>query len=349
MTLADTRPYNRSVHSVLRVATAAAAVALFAFPSARAAGAQTGQVDVGDAAILNVQMKSGSLIIKTWDRRTVAIETSGSATWQHFAPDQVRGRIPLQMLIPAQSMRTLSGQDATLPPEIFVLPQLSGQPHDGVVVTGDGDVTVTVPASTALIVARVDRGPVTLRGYHNGVFVLQVLTGSMHLRNVSGSGFAQLVRGGPMIIQGSDFTRIRARSAVSNIFIAGTHSTQIEVTSIFGSIVYDNGSFAPGLARFESQYGNVALGVAGSGAQVGAHSSTGRVFTSFSRPVNLTNRNGSTQATFNGGGPVVTATARNGSVLLYDGSLRQHPRLMLNLTPAMQRFRRPPPTPRRRP
>jgi hypothetical protein len=204
-------------------------------------------------------------------------------------------------------------------------------------------VIITIPASTALVLARVDRGPLTLRGYHNGAFVLQVLTGSVHLRNVTGTGFAQLVRGGPMVIQGSDFTRLRARTAVSNVFIGGTHSTQIEVTSIFGSIVYDNGTFAPGLARFESQYGNVALGVAGSGAQIGAHSNSGRVFTSFSRPVNLTNRNGNTQAIVNGGGPVVTATARNGAVLLYDGSLRQHPHLMLNLTKPI--IRRPPTPP----
>ena len=60
----------------------------------------------------------------------------------------------------------------------------------------------------------------------------------------------------------------------------GCTSHQIEASSKYGSIVYDNGKFQPGLARFESDHGNVALGVRG-GAQIGAHSGSGHIVSTF--------------------------------------------------------------------
>ncbi|MGR4064670.1 MAG: hypothetical protein ACLQPV_04405, partial [Vulcanimicrobiaceae bacterium] len=71
-------------------------------------------------------------------------------------------------------------------------------------------------------------------------------------------------------------------------------------------------SFQPGLARFESQRGNVALGVGSGTASFGAHSAQGRV-------VNAYDGRGADASA-----PVVTATSQTGNVLLYRGSARDN-------------------------
>jgi hypothetical protein len=124
---------------------------------------------------------------------------------------------------------------------------------------------------------------------------------------------------GPVIAHASSFDRLRVRTGTGNAVFDGVHAKQIEVSSVFGSILYDGGSFEPGLAHFETQNGDVAIGVNGP-ADLGGRSSTGRVYTNFDHPAQVTE--GGSHATVGGGGPLVTATSATGNVFFYDGSLR---------------------------
>ncbi|HET9096945.1 MAG TPA: hypothetical protein VFN37_09805, partial [Candidatus Baltobacteraceae bacterium] len=122
---------------------------------------------------------------------------------------------------------------------------------------------------------------------------------------------------------------------------------QIEASSINGSIAYDNGTFVPGVARFESQNGNVAIGVAGGGARIDAHSSGGRIFAGFEGGAAVSGSPTDAQVLIGSGGPVVTANSQRGGVYLYNGSLRAHGRLqgawqpigrILRVRPSEQKF-----------
>ncbi|HXO16585.1 MAG TPA: hypothetical protein VN909_00285, partial [Candidatus Dormibacteraeota bacterium] len=90
-----------------------------------------------------------------------------------------------------------------------------------------------------------------------------------------------------------------------------------------------------GLARFESEHGNVALGVRGN-AQIGAHSGAGHVISSFADDAQVRGDPTTKQATVGSGGPVVTATSRNGTVYLYSGSMSDHPHVRQELSGSTQ-------------
>ncbi|MEO9170258.1 MAG: hypothetical protein ABI278_03715, partial [Candidatus Aquilonibacter sp.] len=192
---------------------------------------------------------------------------------------------------------------------------------------------------TALVIANVKRGDVAITGYKNGVFVAHIGGGSMQLDNVSGTGAIQ-VNNGEVIARNSDFARLRVRTVRGNMQFENCNATQIEATSLMGSILYDNGNFQPGLARFESERGNVMLGVAGSGVQIGAHSSVGQIYSDSSAV-----QAGQTdaQATLGRGGPVVTATSGTGSVIFYNGALRNHPALARRFGQRVRRLQQKPP------
>ncbi len=292
---------------------------------ARATAAQ--QIAVGPNPWLDVQLQSGTLTVNTWDRPDVQISSSGRLDVKHVGASVADPRIPRQYTAWSQSVSTGSG-DARLPEESFVLPQLQGSSHDAVVADGQGNTTITVPRGTALVTARVGTGQLNLNGYH-GAFITQVRDGGISFNHVDGSGYAEALRG-PIQATDSTFDRLRARTATGNMFFRGCTSHQIEATSKYGSIVYDNGRFQPGLAHFESEHGNVALGVRG-GAQIGAHSGTGHVVSSFHNGSAATRNRNSTQETVRGGGPVVTAVSKHGSVFLYNGSVGAHPRVQAEL------------------
>jgi hypothetical protein len=239
--------------------------------------------------------------------------------------------MPFQLTFFAQTIDAPDGE-LMLPPEPFILPPLDPSPHDAVAFNGVGSLTITIPNGTPLLVTRVGEGEVAIDHYHGGTFFATVRAGLLHIDDVSGTGGFQ-VNNGPAIVQNSNFDRIRARTSRGNIFFEKTNARQIEVTSLTGSIVYDNGSFEPGLARFETQRGNIALGIGRGGAQIDAHSGSGQVLSegSFAR------------------GPVVTATSGTGVVMYYSGSLRSHPNLarQLPMRPGhrIPRARRRPPNP----
>jgi hypothetical protein len=248
-----------------------------------------------------------------------------------MAPSDVDPGIPKQLQISSQRIQTEYGLVA-LPAESFVLPELPGE-HDAVMAQGSGTMTIMIPRGTAMVIAHVRAGHLTLDNYH-GVFVSHVRSGSISLDHVGGTGFVESMRG-RIAATNSTFDRLRVRTATGNIFFQGCTSHQIQASSVYGSIVYDNGQFQPGLARFDSEHGNVALGVRG-GAQIGAYSGSGHVLSSFPNDTQIRGNPNTQQATVGGGGPIVTATSKNGSVYLYSGSMNDHPSVRQELSGSMQ-------------
>jgi hypothetical protein len=134
------------------------------------------------------------------------------------------------------------------------------------------------------------------------------------------AAFVQMMNGRLDVVD-SSFDRLRARGNNATFVFEHNRARQIEVTTVSGSIVYDNGTFDPGLARFESTNGSIAIGVA-SGAQIAARSGDGRVYSMWDKRTPIDQRSdGEASATVAGGGPVVNAVTAHGSVFLYDGSL----------------------------
>lgn len=287
------------------------------------------QIDVGPAPVLNVQQMTGTVTVQTWDRQQVQVVTDGQVNVEHLDAANTEPMLPKQINIPPQTIQTPNGP-VSLGPEPFVLPPLEGAQHDAVVARGNGNTTITIPRGTALVIARIGRGRLSLNDYH-GVFVAHVRNGGILMNHVDGSGFAETLRG-PVIATDSNFDRLRVRTAMGNMLFNGCTSRQIEANSQYGSIVYDNGKFQPGLARFESEHGNVALGVQG-GAQIGAHSDSGHVVSSFHTDAQAQTHGdaNTTQTTLRGGGPVVTAASKDGSVYLYNGTVRDHPEVQAQL------------------
>jgi hypothetical protein len=284
-------------------------------------------VSVGANPVLNVQLDSGTLNVRTWNRPDVSVQTDGSVDVRHVPSSAVDPNLSHQYTAWSQNVATPHG-DVTLPEESFVMPQLQGSSHDAVVARGRGNTTIMVPRGTALVTAHVGTGQYNLSDY-NGAFIAHVDNGGISMSHVNGSGYAEAVNG-PVHASNSTFDRLRVRTATGNMLFRGCTSHQIEASSQYGSIVYDNGSFQPGLARFESVHGNVALGVRGS-AQIGAHSGSGHIVSSFHNGAQVHNGSNVTQATVRGGGPVVTADSKSGSVYLYNGSVRTHPRVQAEL------------------
>ncbi len=229
-----------------------------------------------------------------------------------------------------------------LPAESFVLPELAPIPHDAIIANGTGNVTIMIPRGTAMVLAHQRAGHLTISNY-SGVFIAHSHRATISLDRVSGTGFVESLRG-RILATSSSFERLRVRTATGDMYFRNCTSHQIQANSAYGSIVYDDGHFQPGLARFESDHGNVALGVNG-GAQIGAHSGSGHVVSNFRNEADVRGNHATKQARVRGGGPVVTATSKNGSVYLYSGSMRDHPRVRQELNGSTRlpgRFRRPP-------
>jgi Putative adhesin len=285
---------------------------------------------VGPSPIVRVLMSTGKLTIATSDSPQVTVSTSGAIDVQHLGPNDPGAQFPPDILIPPQSVQAEQGM-ITLMRENFVLPHLPAGPHDAIVVRGQGDTTITIPRNTALVFAHVRAGRITIQNY-NGIFVAHSRVGGIFLQHVGGTGFAQSLRGS-VNADDSTFARLRVRTGTGNMLFRNCVAHQIEASSTYGSIVYDNGQFQPGLARFESQYGNVAVGVQnqGNGVQIGAHSGSGHIVSNYSDGTQVTGGDSDTEARVRGGGPVVTTSSQTGSVYLYNGSMAAHPAVQQNL------------------
>lgn len=317
-------------------ASAALAVAL-ALTSA--ACARAADIAVGASPVVSVQLRSGYLRVVTWNRPDVEVETGGHIGWQHFDAASVRGHIPHDITLWAQHVTNARGESFNLPAEQFVLPALPPGNHDALVIRGGGPTVIHLPASTQMLAVRIaGSGIVRIEGYRGAAFAALVHQGGIALEGVHSSGVAQVGRG-PILAENSTFGRLRARNALGNIFMRGVTATQIDVGSVGGSILAENMRFHTGLARFQSQRGNVVLGVSGA-AQVNAQGRGARAIATSFHDAHQISRSGSgARAIVDGGGPIVTALSPRGRVVLFDGSIASHPRLARHVPAIARAFR----------
>jgi hypothetical protein len=289
-----------------------------------------------DAPIVRINIRHGNVTIRTWNRSAVALDADPALLVQRRTTNETG--VPGPVLIP-RAEQSSDGVPAELPSESFVLNPFPAGPREALLIRSPpGDpgfpaamtpatsVTITVPSDTLFVIAHTADGSIDLHDFRSGTFVGFVGRGRITLANDGGTAFAQTGRG-PLVIEDSSFDRLRARSLYGNMTFVRCNVRQIEATSVAGSIVFDDGGFEPGLARFESARGDVAVGALGA-VQLSAHTGgPGRVYTSFQPGTRLWGRDGEGAADVGDGGPVVTATSEEGNVFLYDGSLREHPEM----------------------
>ena len=292
------------------------------------------------APIVRINIREGAVVVRTWDREAISIDGDPSLSIERRTAQESGQDVAIAM-----PLMTAPDADASLPPESFVTAPIPAGPRQVVVIksrphTPRGPVVVTIPSDTAFVYARAAGGSLDVSDYRSGTLVALTRNGRMLLSNVGGTVFAQSLHGA-VVARNSSFDRVRARSLFGNVTFERCTVRQIEATTVAGSIVYDGGSFAPGLARFESTRGNVAIGASGN-VQYGAHASgDGRVYTNFVGRAQIDARGGATNAVVGEGGPVVTATTQGGSVFLYDGSLRGRAQLPPEWQPAVETLQRP--------
>jgi len=319
------------------------------------AAAESSLVDVGDQAVVIVQVagRGNAVTIRTWDRPSVEVDSGDvPATITHRMTAFGTVRMPLAAPIPPMPYVAHDGAgqvtgQGVLPPEDFPYSGFRPGPHDVVRISAEAGarLTVTVPASTGLLQTRVGGGLTTIDGYRGAdLFVVQNY-GRVQMNGVTTTAFLQMINGALYAV-GSSFDRVRVRANAANIIFERCRSKQIEATSVSGAIVYDGGTFDPGLARFESQTGNIALGVTAP-AELAGRTQDGRVYTQFERGTPIAQpADGAATATYEGGGPLVNAITTHGSVYLYDGSLANRRAVAPEWRPVQQLFsahRRPAP------
>ena len=325
-----------------------AAAVLFALPVIAAVTARVSAapalVDVSPQPVILIQ-HTQPVWITTWDRPQIAIDAGGEFPQIDRRPDRLAGTnpaTPYSVPIPAQAVAGPSGAPIVLGPENFPVTLPPGR-HDTVRIVLPPDVAnVTIPADT--VVLSINGLAATQIVNYRGQLIAQQQDGPLVLRGVSGEAFAQNLRG-PIFVTDSSFDRLRTRTAASNTVFQRVEVRQIEATSTFGSILFNNGSFEPGLARFETVTGHVALGVNG-GANVAVRAQPGQIFQRFDRPTPFVDRGGEANAMIGGGGPLVNVVTRQGRVYLYDGSildkraLPQHWNQIRAPLERLERFRR---------
>jgi len=328
--------YSEEVHypgrRISRTIAAWAVYLLGFFIAPSIAGATVLEFPVGDQAFVHVNGRQAIITVKTWDRNAVQVDWpdgepftafKGSQNWIG-APVPIPGRPVKEKISPGNFV------DAALPSEEFPITGVAIGLHDSIRIKEDAPppdlvrsttdfshVTVTIPTSAKIVELQDGRGDVFLSDYRGNTFV----SGGgarVVLTNVSGDAFVQSMFGHLYALD-SNFDHLRARSNGADLVFERCHIKQIEASTLTGSIVYDNGSFEPGLARFESDRGNVALGVSGN-AQLGAHVQDGHIFSTFSGRSAVTGANDGSAVVGNGG-PLVNATSAHGNVYMYEGSI----------------------------
>jgi signal transduction histidine kinase len=309
---------------------------LFACFALTAGIARAKDIPMSASPVVNVVVTTGTLTIRTWRRSAVRIVTDGRIAWKRFNAGETAPRIPAEINSWAISVPTPRGL-AALPAEAFELPPLPRGPHDALTAEGSGNTVVTLPLRAALVIARVVNGSMTVRGY-DGILVAHVRRGSMRLVQIQGTAYAQVVAG-RIIVERSQLSRLRARTAIGGLFFEGCEASQIDATAVRGPIVYDDGTFRQGPGYFSTADGNIAIGIAYGAATISARSETSKIALALPRDAAVRKSDGSVIATFGGGGPFVSVLAQ-GNVALYAGRIAQHPALLssvrIGLPPLLQ-------------
>ncbi len=334
MTRGGPRRYDRPVAAVrdaLRRAAAGFAILLGLFHPVPASAA-TGSFLIGDQSVVQVLAGARSEItVKGWDRPNVQFDTDDEAAQVTRRPITFGTvQTPLSVAIPVQTISVrdpvtgVVGRGTLAPEEFPYASDFRAGAHDTVRIqtAEDSHITVMVPATTALLVTRIrnGQGVVSINDYRGGTLFAAAGSGRMMLNDVMSAAFVQLMNGRLDVVD-SSFDRLRARGNAATFVFEHNRARQIEVSTVSGNIVYDNGTFDPGLARFESTSGSIGIGVA-TGAQVAARSTDGHVYSMWDRRTPLDQRgDNDVSATIGGGGPVVNAVTGRGNVYLYDGAL----------------------------
>jgi hypothetical protein len=288
---------------------------------------------IGDQGVVSVISGARSQItVKAWDRPTVQFDGDDESVQVTRRPLTFgTPQNPLSVSIPLVNiaMRDPAGGAGigrgTLPPEEFpYASDFRAGVHDSIriVSAADSHITVMVPASTAILDARIrgGTGVIGVDDYHGGTMFVVNGGGRTTITNVMTAAFIQMMNGRLEVVD-SSFDRLRARGNTATFDFEHNRARQIEVSTVSGPIIYDNGTFDPGLARFESTSGSIGIGV-NSGAQISARSNDGHVYSMFDRRTPTDQRSdGEASATIAGGGPVVNAVTVHGNVYLYDGAL----------------------------
>ena len=296
------------------------------------AWAGSSSLDVSDQAVVNlaVRGRGNEITVRVWDRPTVQVDYAEETipTIDRRTIPFGTEKFPLAQQIPAQlyQLRDRDGvatSAGALAPEQFPYASFRPGPHDAVtVVAPEGSrIFLTVPATTGILVVRAGGAQTTIEGYRGANLFVAQNGGRVQLSGATTTAFVQMNYGLLYVADGS-FDRIRVRGIGAHDVFEHCRSKQIEATSVTGSILYDGGTFDPGLARFESENGNIALGV-NSGAQLVGRSEQGHVYTQFDRRGTTVDQraDGDATATFGGGGPLVNAISTRGNVYFYDGTL----------------------------
>jgi hypothetical protein len=320
-----------AVRDALRRAAAGFAILLGLFHPVPA-NAATGSFLMGDQSVVQVLAGARSEItVKGWDRPNVQFDTDDEAAQVTRRPITFGTvQTPLSVAIPVQTIAVrdpvtgVVGRGTLAPEEFPYASDFRAGAHDTVRIqtADDSHVTVMVPPTTALLVTRIKSGAgvVSISDYHGGTLFALAAGGRMMLDDVMSAAFVQLMNGRLDVVD-SSFDRLRARGNSAAFVFEHNRARQIEVSTVSGNIVYDNGTFDPGLARFESTNGSIGIGVA-AGAQVAARSTDGHVYSMWDRRTPLDQRgDNDVSATIGGGGPVVNAVTARGNVYLYDGAL----------------------------
>ncbi len=316
----------RGVEAVSRI-LGLASVGAFALGCAAAASADVTTIDDASAPIVRVNVVRGHVIVRTWDRPVVQIDAAPAVAIERRQINEDGG--DRSVLIPQATLVAPEGT-LTLGPEGFVVSTIPPGPRDVIFVRSlgpadIGDVTVTIPAGTVYLLVHDREGALDVHEYRGGTLVAFTGRGALRIADGGGTIFAQTGRG-PIVMTNVNADRIRSRTLAGNATFERCTVRQIEATSIAGSIVYDAGSFAPGLARFESSTGDVAIGTVGS-VQFGGRSSGGRVYTDVGADARVNEAAGTTNVGIGAGGPLVNAASDRGNVYLYSGTLHdQHDR-----------------------
>lgn len=293
------------------------------------ARAASSSFDVGDQAWIQIVVrgKANELTVRTWDRSTVQVDSGDDVpTIERRAIATGTPQYPLAAVIPPFAWSAKAdGQTTTqgvFPPEDFPFAPLRPGVHDLIKVSADDGarLVVTVPASTGVLRVQVGAGTTAIEGYRGANLFLIQGAGRAQLSAVTSTAFAQMSYG-TLYAADSAFDRIRVRTVDTHVVFEHCRTKQIEASTISGSIVYDGGTFDPGLARFESQSGNIALGAVGA-AQLSGRSGDGRVYTWVQRRASSDQRGeGDASLTVGSNGPLVNAISTHGNVYLYDGTL----------------------------
>lgn len=314
---------------VARQLAAGLAVAVVPW-SASPASAASSTFDVTDQAVVQIwARKDSDVAVHTWDRSAIMVETDDENAGFVRRPLAFgTPQNPMSVTIPVATIRVREASgaigSATLPSEDFpYAADMRAGNHDLIRITSaeGSHTTVTIPATAAIVDVRIfGAGNIAIANVHGGTLFVTSGSGRTAFDNVSGSAFVQTLNGRFSAVD-SSFDRLRVRGNTVGMLFERCRAKQIEATTFSGPIIFDNGTFDGGLARFESTTGSIAIGTAGS-AQLAGRSQDGRVLGIWEHRTVMEQRaENDALATVGGGGSLVNAVTVQGNVLLYDGSL----------------------------